>query len=742
MLGALGRWVFRWRWPVLAGWLGLILAGSVAAGGIFDRLAATESLRPDAESQRAERRVDQLLPEGPTVVAVVAGRDVYDPGLVQSVGTVAGEVRRIDGVVDVEDLYTAPGGQIGADNRSTLVTVELADRLPDTERERVEDQVAAALRRIDAPQVRVGGEKLAERAFADQAVRDAAVGESVALVVLLVALVVILGGLVAALIPLSTALGAVAVTLLGLLGLTALTRIGEFTVNVVTLLGIGLAVDYALLLIARFREERAADAGAPVAELLARTTATAGRAVLVSGLAVTAAMGGLSAFAEPLLGAMALGGAVVVLVATAIGLTAVPALIAVTHRQIATGRGRLGRGSTSDRRGLLVRLAGHAQRRPGPVAATVSGVLLLLALPFVVGANLANSDARALPPSMEARQAYDLVQRNFAQGRAAPVVVVVDADPATAEVRDLLDRLNRLPQVRQLQPRIDVPAGAAVLDLTPVGETAGPPSRELVRQIRAFDTPSPLLVGGPAAEVVDYQASVAARLPYVLLVLAAATMILLFALTGSVVIPVKALLMNALTLLATLGLLVVVFQWGVGAPLLGVEPWGGLDLTTPVLLFVFVFALTMDYEVFLLARITEERRRAPAEPSGDRAVLAGIASTGPVVTAAAVCITIVFLGFLIGELTAVKEIGLGLAVAVVLDVTVVRGLLLPAVMSLLGEWNWWAPGPLRRRYDPLRISGSTVCRVSAPAPVGTATVDSPGSHRVRSLPSRDFGSCG
>jgi len=575
--------------------------------------------------------------------------------------------------------------------------------------------VAAALRRIDAPQVRVGGEKLAERAFAEQAVRDAAIGESVALVVLLVALVVILGGLVAALIPLSVALGAVAVTLLGLLGLTALTGISEFTANVVTLLGIGLAVDYALLFIARFREERAADPRAPVAELLARTTATAGRAVLVSGLAVAAAMGGLAAFAEPLLGAMALGGAVVVLVATAMGLTAVPALIAVTHRVITTGRGRLRVGAGSGG-GLLVRLAGYAQRRPGPVTATVSGVLLLLALPFLVGANLANSDARALPTDMEVRQAYDLVQRNFVQGRAAPVVVVVEADPATADVRDLLDRLNRLPQVLQLQPRMDVPAVAAVVDLTPAGETGGPQSRELVRQIRELDTPVPRLVGGPAAEVVDYQTSVGARLPYVLLVLAGATAVLLFALTGSLVIPIKALLLNALTLLATLGLLVVVFQWGVGAALLGVEPWGAIDLTTPVLLFVFVFALTMDYEVFLLARITEEWRRRPVRSAatGDRAVLAGVRSTGPVVTAAAICITIVFLGFLLGDLTAVKEIGFGLAVAVLLDVTVVRGLLLPAVMSLLGEWNWWAPGPLRRRYDALGARRAAGGRVAAP----------------------------
>jgi putative drug exporter of the RND superfamily len=698
VLEALGRWTYRRRWPVLAVWLALLLAGAAAAGAVFDRLSTTDSLRPDAESQQADRRVDQLLPEGPTVVAVVAGRDVYDPGLVTSVSTVAAEIRRMNGVVEVDDLYTAPGGRIGADNRSTMVSVELADDLPEADRERVEDQVTAALRRIDAPQVLVGGETLAERAFAEQAVRDAARGEAVALAVLAVALVVILGGVVAALIPLSVALAAVAATLLGLLGLLAVTPVSEFTVNVVTLLGIGLAVDYTLLIVARFREERAVAPQAPVADLLGRTTATAGRAVLVSGLGVAAAMGGLSIFAEPLLGAMARGGALVALVGTAMGLTAVPALVAVSSRVIATGRGRLNTADPLARASILVRLARYAQRQPGPVTGIVAALLLVLALPFLLGANLANSDARALPSTMEARRAYDRIHRDFEQNRAAPVVVVVDADPATVEVRDLLDRLNRLPQVDQLQPRIDVPASAAILDLTPIGETGGPESRDLVRTIRGLDTPVPMLVGGPAAELVDYQASLTERLPYVLLVLLLTTAVLLFGLTGSVVVPVKALLMNALTLLATLGILVVVFQWGVGAALLGVEPWGAVDLTTPVLLFVFVFALTTDYEVFLLSRIAEEWRRDSSR-STDWAVSAGIARTGPVVAAAAVCITIVFLGFLLGELTAVKEIGFGLAVAVLLDVTVVRGLLLPAVMSLLGRWNWWAPAPLHRLHE-------------------------------------------
>lgn len=723
MLAALGRSMWRWRWPVLALWLGLAVAGAALGGQVLDQLASTDNLRPDAESRRAERRIAQLLPEGPVVVAVVRDRDPYDPELVASVGRVRADLLAVPGVAEVEDLYHNPGGRIGADNRSTLVRVELTDGLTTGERERAEDRVVDLLRGIDAPQVLVGGETLAERTFADRALRDAAVGESVALGVLLVVLVLILGGLRAGALPLLAALGAVAATLLGLSGLSAATEVSEFTVNVVTLLGIGLTVDYALLLVFRFREERtAAGPDARPAIVLARTTATAGRAVLVSGAAVAAAMIGLYVFGEPLLASMALGGAVAVALATAAGLTLLPALLAVAHRHIpdpganrvhrllaVVRRRLLARRRPSGQRatgaelpgqrvagtGLLGRLARYAQRNPGPVAGTVSAALLLLALPFLAGANLADSDARALPRSVEARQTHDVLLRDFAAGRAEPVTIVVEADPASVEVRDLMNRLNTLPQVIRMQPRPDVPGHALVIDLTPHGATGGAESRELVRAVRALDQPLPLLVGGPAAELVDYQDAIAARLPLAVLVLLLVTVALCHVLTGSLVIGVKALLMNALTVLATLGVLVVVFQWGVGAAMLGIEPWGALDLTTPVLLFVFVFGLSMDYEVFLLARIREElaRTRGALRQANDRAVLLGITRTGPVVTAAALCIGIVFLGFLFGELTAVQEIGLGMAVAVLLDVTVVRGLLLPAVMSLLGEWNWW---PVRK----------------------------------------------
>jgi RND superfamily putative drug exporter len=686
VLERLGRVLYRRRWAVLAGWAVVVVAGAGFGGQIFDRTETVDSLAADAESARGERLLAEWLGEGPEVFAIVRDVDPFAPATVDSILAVSGELRAIDGVVEVRDGHTAPGGQIGADNRSLLIQVELRPGLPDTERERLERRVAAVLRTLDAPQVLVGGETLAERAFAEQAVQDAARGESIALLALLIALVVVLGGVVAAGLPLLTALAAVAATLLGLWALSSVTPVSEFALNVVTLLGIGLAVDYALLLIYRFREERAADPTADAGDWLGRTVATAGRAVLISGLAVTAAMAGLAVFAEPLLASMAQGGALVALLTTALALTAMPALLAVAHRRIppAGARSRFLRRQPAS--GLLARLAAYAHSRPVPVLVLATGALLVLAFPFV-GANLANSDARALPAEDETRQAYELLQRDFGAGRAAPVVVLAGLDPSEPAIRDLLNDLLAMPHVQQAQPRIDLPPGVTVIDVIPDGETGGPESRALVRAVRDLRGATPLLVTGPAAEVVDHADSVGRRLPLAIGLLLAATMVLLFVLTGSVVIPVKALLLNGLTLLATLGVLVVVFQWGWGERVLGFESWGALDITTPVFLFVFLFALTMDYEVFLLSRIKEERD-----------VVRGIVASGPVVTAAAACIAIVFLGFVLGELVAVKEIGVGMVVAIALDVTVIRGLLLPAIMSLLGEWNWWSPTPLRRLH--------------------------------------------
>lgn len=648
-------WLYRWRWFVVAAWAVVAIAGGAIGGGVYDKTQTVDELRSDAPSIRADQRLQQLIPEGPILFAIVQDVDPYAPALVSSTQKVTGELSTWPSVKEAADLYSTPGGQIGADTRSTLVRVELK---PGASEQDVA-AVSAKLHEIKAPRILVGGQPVAEADFAEQAVSDAALGESVALVALALLLVALLRW--GAIAPLGAAVAAIATTLLVLVGLTAFTRVSDYSVNVVTLLGLGLAVDYALLLLWRFREELSTSGPE---EALATTMRTAGRAVAVSGAIVAATMAGLAVFAEPLLAAMALGGAIVVVVATAVALTLTPAVLAVLA-------GRLKPIAGLPKPGLLARLAAYAQRRPDVAIIAAMAGLILLALPLT-SVDLINSDARALPTSLESRRAYDLYVRDFQHGKADPVTVVVDAGSGGEAMRDYLEKLNHLPGVAKLELRFDTPPEATIVDLTPVSEDA---AVSVVRAARAEKAPATALVGGPAAELADYRDSLAGRLPIVALILVAAIGALLFWLTRSVLIPVKALLMNLLTLAASVGVLAVVFGWK-------------LDVTTPILLFVFIFGLSTDYEVFLLSRIAE------AHGSGmptEKAVREGIARTGPVVTTAAIGLIVVFLGFVLGGLTPVREIGVGMAVAIALDVTVLRGLLLPAAMTVLGHLNWW-PG--------------------------------------------------
>ncbi|WP_170219566.1 MMPL family transporter [Nocardioides litoris] len=691
MLGNLGAWLARRRRWVLGAWAALTVLGAVLGGSVYDRTSPVDGTRPGLESSVVQERLDALDPEGETVVAVLSGREFFATDLVDQASRVMYDIREIPGVVQVDDAWTS-GGVIGDDRQSALVVVELDRGLDEDEAAEVADRVAEDIRRVEMPEVLVGGELLSERAFAERAIADTVRGELVALAFLCVALLLILGGARAAALPLAAALAVIATTLLALTALAGVATVSEFTVNVVTLLGIGLAVDYSLLVVYRFREERAADRKADVELLLRRTTAAAGKAVLVSGLAVATAMAGLAVFADPLLGAMALGGALVVALATLAGLTLVPALVAVAHPHLpAPGRRTWVWRRPSRRRGpgLLARLTVLAQRRPLVVTLASVGALLVLAIP-ALQVQLANSDASALPPGSEERLTAEAVEDGFEEAEQ-PLTLVVPGDPEVPELQRLLADLKALPDADEVFLRDDID-GITVVDVVPDGPQAGPAAQRLVHDVRALDGPR-LQVGGPAAELVDAKDDTVDRLPLAVALVLLATFVLLLLLTGSVVVPAKAVVLNLLTLAATYGVMVAVFQWGWGSGLLGFEPWGAIDLTTPLLLFVFVVGLSMDYEVFLLSRIKEEwdRRRDDSRAAGDRAVLAGITATGPVVTAAAVCIGIVFLGFATAELVAVKEIGVGMTVAVLLDVTVVRGLLLPASMSLLGRWNWWRP---------------------------------------------------
>lgn len=690
MLERWGGFVHRRRRMVLAAWGVLVALGVVLGGSVFDR-AQEPPAQADLESTVVESRLDQVDPEGEQIVVVLRGYEALAVAMVDEAARVIHDVRALPGVAEVRDPYTGGASDYLADDgQGAVVEVELDPALTDDEALEVADEVSSLVRTIPFPTVLVGGELLAEDAFVTQATSDAARGEGIALVLLFLVLVVALGGWAVGGLPVLTALAGVAGALLLLSGLASVTAVSEYAVNVVTILGLGLAVDYTLLVVARFRQERAAASRRDdPAVVLGRVVATAGRTVLVSGLTVGTALAGLLVLGDPVLTGMAVGGVVAVAVATVAGLSLAPALVAVLAARIpAEGASRRwGRPRPS----LLGRLARVAQARPWPVLLATTGLLLALAAP-ALKLEVGSSDARSLPTDSEPRLAQETIEQHHAELSTAYVAVLVDEPSDDPRVMALVDGLAGLDHVADVFPMDPLPDGTTHVAVRPEGPTSGPVAQALVQEIRSRDLGLPVLVGGPAAELVDARSSIEDRLPLAVLVVVLVTGLLLLGLTRSVVVPLKTLALNALSLGATLGVMVAVFQWGWGSSLLGFEPWGALDITSPLLIFMFAFGLSMDYHVFLVARIKEAWDAAPGDrAANDRAVLAGITSSGPVVTLAALAIAIVFLGFAAGELVAVKEIGIGMTVAILVDVTVVRGLLLPAAMTLLGQRNWW-PG--------------------------------------------------
>ena len=709
MLTTIGRWVARRRYTVLAIWGALVVGGIVLGGGIFDNTSPVEDAPAGSESALAQSRLDTLDPEGEFVAAVIYGEDFYSPTVVDSASSVLHGIRDLAGVVDVSDAYTS-GGLIGDDGRSSLVTIELDAALTEEEALALAADIASTLRTIEGADVVVGGELLSEQEFIDRAVMDAAVGEGIAIVALFVILIIVLGGIRIAALPIVAALAVISVSLLLLAGLILLMPVNEFAVNIVTIFGLGLAIDYALLVINRFREERYRHPDTSIDDMIAATVASSGRAVLTSGLAVLVALIGLMVLDDTLLSGMAVGAAAAVFLATLAGLTLVPALVAVFARRVPPYGKRLWPLRSIDpaddaRLGVLGRLASLAQRRPVLVAISSAAVLAILAAPLA-GLAVGSSDIRSLPLDTEERRTFEMIAANFADAQETAATVIIDAPVTDSRVTDLLDAIAASDIVRDADVVLDLPPDVTVVDFAAYGDVTGEGAQRLVRDIRATDTDLTVTVAGSAAEVVDVQDHLLARLPFALGFVILATLGLLFVLTRSFVIPVKAVILNALTVAATLGSLIVIFQWGWGGAILGFEPWGAVDVTTPLMIGLLAFGLSMDYEVFLLARIHEEwQRRDPAlDPrlANDKAVLRGITVTGPVVTTAAVAIGVVFVGFASGSLLSMKEVGVGMVLALVLDVTIVRGLLLPALMTLLGRYNWVGPSARSRASERQR----------------------------------------
>jgi RND superfamily putative drug exporter len=433
---------------------------------------------------------------------------------------------------------------------------------------------------------------------------------------------------------------------------------------------------------------------------LRRTLNTSGRTILFSSLTVAAAIASLTVFPEKFLYSMGIGGVLVALVACGVSLLVLPAVLKLLGPRVNALAPRSWQRPLEVGDGFWYRLSHFVIRRPLPVAIAGAALLLLLGLPFV-GIKFTSVDASVLPTSTSSRQVSDILAKDFPDSSKSTVYVIADA-PAddSAKVPALVDQIKSLPSVTGADA---APAGSGHwrIDVHTSGGGLAASTLDVVKGIRSLESPLHVEVGGSSATFIDLQASLGAHLPIAIAIVITATVVLLFLMTGSVVLPLKAVVMNALTLSAAFGVLVLIFQDGNLSGLLDFTSQGALESTQPVLLFAIVFGLSTDYGVFLLSRIKEAR---DAGETNSEAVAIGLGRTGRVVTAAALLFCVAIGAFATSQIVFIKELGIGTAAGVILDATIVRAFLVPSLMGLLGRWNWWAPAPLRRVHNRIGFS--------------------------------------
>ncbi|MDW5324212.1 MMPL family transporter [Plantactinospora sp. KLBMP9567] len=717
MFNRIGHFVVHRRRVVLALTVLFVVAAGAAGSGVFGQLGGGGFADPEAESTRAEAFLAEVGAPRPELVLLVGAADgagVDDPAVAAAGTALIRELADDPGVLGISS-YWSTGGQPAlrsTDGDAALVVVDLAG--DEEQGEAAAAGIAAEYAGDRGPlTVRVGGGYTIDEAIGEQLDSDLVRAELIAVPATLLLLLFVFGGIVAATLPLAVSVVAVLGALLALSGIARLTDVSVYSINLMTGLGFGLAIDYSLFILSRFREELAA--GRPTEEAVVRTVRTAGRTVAFSALTVAVSLSALLVFPLSFLRSFAYAGIAVVVCAAAGALLTLPALLATLGPRVNAGSlrsrrrtarltgGRAGEAGRPAGPGFWYRLSGAVMRRPVPVATGVVVFLLALGIPFL-GVDPGLPSHQALPPSNEARQVVEAIERGFAGNRTEEFGIAlpgVDADGADAGfVTAFAGQVGAVDGVADVTPH--TAPGGAWLSVVPAVVLRSAEGERLVEEIRALDPPFDFGVGGDAAELVDAKAAIGDRLPLALALIATATAILLFAVFGSILVPVKAILLNLLSLTATFGAMVWIFQEGHLSGVLGFTATGQLDVSMPILMFCVAFGLSMDYEVFLLSRIKEEYDR-----TGDnaQAIAAGLAKTGRLITAAAVVLAVSFAAFGVSGMSFLKLMGIGLALAILVDATIIRGLLVPAVMRLAGRANWWAPAPLSRLHRRWGLRG-------------------------------------
>ncbi|MFT3715817.1 MAG: MMPL family transporter [Gordonia sp. (in: high G+C Gram-positive bacteria)] len=718
--------------------LGLAVVLLVAAGlygmGVGDRMLPGGFEDPNSESTHANTVIDQQFKQGglPIIIKLDGkpGTDMSTDPTAAAVGKeIVGQLQGLGYVQQpISTIWSAPQQSaelLSKDKTSTLIVagIDGGEDLAPGRADTIADMMVGERQGI---RIEAGGQALVFSEVNTQTSKDLLVAESIAIPISFLLLVVVFGGLIAAGLPVLVGIVTIIGTLALLRFITMFADVSMYALNLTTAMGLALAIDYTLLIVTRYREE--VEKSGDRAESIVRTINTAGRTVMFSAVTVGLSLAALAVFPMYFLRSFAYAGIGVVVVAVVAAIVLTPALLMLLgdridsldlRRAIRKLRGRPEPEPQPLEQGWWYRSASWVLRHAIPVAVAVTAVLILLGIPFA-GVKLGFPDDRVLPASANARVVQDQIRDEFAETSSSTITAVVEGATLPQPMGEYASGLSKVDRVAGVITPVGVYAHGKQVAPPPAGLTRGTTSlltittdvepmedsgRDQVAALRAVPRPAGVAVSftGAAASNVDTVHAIYKYLPWVLLIIAVSTYILLFLFTGSVVLPLKALVMNLLSLSATFGAMVWIFQEG-HLDGFGTTAMGSLVATMPVLMFCIAFGLSMDYEVFLLGRIREEWiKSGRTRADNDHAVAVGLARTGKVVTAAALLMAIVFAGIAASEVSFMRMFGVGLALAVLMDASLIRMMLVPAFMRLAGRWNWWAPGPLRRLHDKIGL---------------------------------------
>jgi RND superfamily putative drug exporter len=726
-----GRIMVRWRWQVIALWGILLLTALPILPKVEEPLKVGGFSSPNTEAARARAVMEQELGATASQIVVIFesdSMDAHSPEFQNQVQQSLAGIDQFPNVVDVI-LPSQDPHLIAADGTTAYALVGL--NLPPEEAQRDVPAFKAALHQPENLSMTVAGGPAFYADIETVSQRDLRRAELIAFPFALIALLIVFGSLVAALVPLAVGGLGVAAVLLSLYWIGHTVDLSIFVLNLATMLGLGLAVDYSLFITSRFREELARSNG-DVNASVERTIATAGRAIFFSGITVLIGLSGLSFFSFMFLRSVGIAGVIVVFFAVLAALTLLPAMLSIIGTRIDRGRiVRIPHGDAGDH-GFWAALSRKVMAHPVLVLIPTLAFLVFLGSPFL-NVNVSSPDATILPNDLESRQGFNILTEKFGEGEISPFVVVLQSTGTMQEsdqlhaIYDLSTWLSQQPEIARVQSAMaydePVPYGqaealfaarsslatlgvdtrldqfindnAAIILAYPKTYPNSPENKALLGRIRDQHPGAgiTMLVDGGTAEIVDVVDLMYHDFPIAIGMIVIATYIVLLILFRSVLLPLKAIAMNTLSILASYGALVYFFQEGHFNNVLQFDRLGFVEASLPVIMFCVLFGLSMDYEVFLLSRVKEEWER-----TGDNAhsVAVGLQRSGRIITSAAAIVVVVTASFISADVILIKALGLGIALAVLIDATIVRALLVPATMRLLGKWNWWMPASLER----------------------------------------------